>query len=84
MYNAFIPMVNNNEIECSFQVQAERQTQTTAAYSNLNDRPHNIPLPNNYEIEYFLSGPSKESDKKASTEITKQLKKEFQDLFTGI
>ena len=35
-------------------------------------------------MEYFLPGPSKVSDKKASTEITKQLKKEYEDVFTGI
>ena len=35
-------------------------------------------------MKYFLPGPSKESDKKANTEITKQLQKEFEDVFTGI
>ena len=67
-----------------------RQTATQAATqkndgnSNLNNRLYNAPLPNNNEIEYFLPGPCKESAKKASAEITKQLQKEFEDVFTGI
>ena len=36
---------------------------------------------NKNEIEYFLSGPSRESDGKANIEITKQLQKEFEDVF---
>ena len=60
------------------QPQAERQTQ------QFNNRPYNAPLAVNNEIEYLLPGASKDSDKKASTEITKQLQKEFQDVFTGI
>ena len=38
----------------------------------------------NNEIEYFLPGPNKENDKKASTNITKQIQKEFEEVFTGI
>ena len=52
--------------------------------SNFNNRADNTPLSNNNEIKYFLPGPSKEGNKKASTEITKQLQKEFEDVFTGI
>ena len=54
------------------------------AISDFNNRPDNTPLLNNNEIEYFLPDPSKESDKKASTDIAKQLQKEFEDVFTGI
>ena len=32
--------------------------------SNFNNRLDNIPLSNNNEIEYFLPGPNKESEKK--------------------
>ena len=42
------------------------------------------PLIKQWWIEYFLLGPSIESDKKACTEITKQLQREFEDVFTGI
>ena len=52
--------------------------------SNFNNRPDNNPLLSNSKIKYFLPEPSKESDKTASTEITKQLQKEFEDVFTGI
>ena len=52
--------------------------------SDLNNRPYNAPLSNNNEIEYFLPGPSKESDKKASALKAKQFQKEFEDAFTGI
>ena len=52
--------------------------------SNFNNRPDNIPLSNENESEHFLPGPSKESDKKASTEITKQLQRESEDVFTDI
>ena len=43
------------------------------------NRPYNTPLPNNNEIEYFLPGPQK-----VSAEMTEQLQKEFEDVFTGI
>ena len=52
--------------------------------SDLNNGPNNTSLSKNKEIEYFLSGPSKGGDKKTSTEITKQLQKELEDVFTGI
>ena len=35
-------------------------------------------------IDYFFSGPSYDSDKKRSTEITQQLHKYFKDVFNGI
>ena len=38
---------------------------------------------NNNEIEYLLLGPNRESDRKACVEITKQLQKEFEDVFNG-
>ena len=56
-----------------------------ATNSNLNNRPCTAILPMvNNEIRYFLHGPSRESDRKASVKITKQLQKEFEDVFTGI
>ena len=62
-----------------------RETNTNNdSNSNLNNRLDNPPLPNNNKIKYFLPGPSIESDKKARVEITKQLQKEFEDVFTGI
>ena len=38
----------------------------------------------NNEVEYFLRGPRCESDRKASPEITKQLQRDFEDIFNGI
>ena len=38
----------------------------------------------NNEIECFLPGPNKENDKRASTNRTKQIQKEFEELFMGI
>ena len=35
-------------------------------------------------LEYFLSGPSYESDRKRSTETTQQIHKDFEDLFNHI
>ena len=35
-------------------------------------------------IEYFLSGPSYDSDKKRSAETTQQLHEDFEDVFNGI
>ena len=33
---------------------------------------------------YFLAGPSCESDKRKSAEVTQQIHKEFEDVFNGI
>ena len=38
----------------------------------------------NNGIEYFLPGPNKENNKRASASITKQIQKEFEEVFTGI
>ena len=38
----------------------------------------------NNEIKHFLTGPNKENDKRASSNITKQIQKEFEEVFTGI
>ena len=35
-------------------------------------------------ISYFLPGPNKGNDKRATVEITQKLQKEFQDVFNGI
>ena len=43
-----------------------------------------ITIETNNEIEYFLPGPNKENDKGASVNITKQIQKEFEVVFTGI
>ena len=51
---------------------------------NFNNRPDNTPLSNNNEIEYFLPGPSKESDKNASTALTKQLQKKLKMCLQGV
>ena len=56
-------MVDNNEIECPI---PDPNTVTNAnnhGISNYKNRPDSTPLANNNEIKYFLSGPSKESDK---------------------
>ena len=39
---------------------------------------------NSNNFEYFLPGPSRECDRKASIKITKQLQKKFEDVFVGI
>ena len=39
---------------------------------------------NNNEIGCFLPDSSRESDREASAEITKQIQKEFEDILTGI
>ena len=38
----------------------------------------------NNEIEYFIPGPNKENDKRVSTKISKQIQKEFEEVFIGI
>ena len=67
-----------------FQTKAERQV--TGSNLNFNNRLCNIILSiiKYNEIEYFLPGPSRERDWKASVKITKQPQKEFQDTFKGI
>ena len=77
-------MVNNNETECSIPGPGTVRNTNIHGHSNLNNRPDNISSSNNNKIKYFLAGPSEKSDKKASTEITKQLQMEFEDVFTGI
>ena len=39
---------------------------------------------NDHEIDCLLLGPNQESDKRASTEITKQLQRDFEDVFSEI
>ena len=77
-------MVNNSEIECSIPGPSTVTNTNNHGNSNFNNRPGNIHLSNNDEIKYFLPGPSKESDINASTSITKQLQKKFEDVFIGI
>ena len=38
----------------------------------------------NKEVNYFLPGPNQDNDKRVSTEITKQLQRDFEDPFGGI
>ena len=77
-------MVNNNEIKCSLPGLSREVNTNNDGYSNLNNRLYHAPLPNSNEIKCFLQAPSKESDKKSTAEITTQLQKEFEDVFTGI
>ena len=77
--------VNKSETECYIPNPSTEINANNLGNSNFNNGPDTTPsMTNNEEIEYFLSGPGKESDKKASTEITEQLQKEFEDVFTGI
>ena len=39
---------------------------------------------NNDEINHFLPGQNQDNDKKGNTEITKQLQRNFEDVFNGI
>ena len=59
-----------------FQAQAKTNINNDSN-SNFNDRLYKSPLPNNNEVKFYLSGPNKDSDKKANVEITKELQKEF-------
>ena len=77
-------MVNNKKIQCSIPGPNTETIANNNSNSNFNNRPDNTPLLNNNKIEYFLPGPSKESDKKETTEITKKLQKELEDMFMGI
>ena len=68
--------------------------------SNSNNRPLKASLPmvkdnvadyllsgtieTNNEIEYFPSGPNNEDEKRATANITRQIRKEFEDVFRGI
>ena len=39
---------------------------------------------NNNEPEYFLLGPNEDSDRRARAEITKQIKIDSKDVFSGM
>ena len=56
---------------------------TTCSNSNLNDSNAFIPMVKNNEVKYFLPSPCQESDIEASTEISKQLQRDFEDVFNG-
>ena len=43
-----------------------------------------VTIETNNEIEYSLPGPNKENDKRVSTNITKQIQKELEEVFKGI
>ena len=57
-------------------------TDCISKFNNRNKPKVNNQLPNT--IEYFLSGPSYEHDKKKSAKITQQLQRDFEDVFNGI
>ena len=54
------------------------------SHSNLDNNNAFTPSVKNDNVEYFLLGPSQKSDRRASTEITKQLQRDFEDIFNGI
>ena len=60
--------------------------QTWAKIQFLNNINTFITIVKNNDIKYFLRGPSQKSDRRASTEITKQLQRDFrfEDIFNGI
>ena len=82
--DVLIPVVNNNEIECSIPGPNTETNANNPGNSNFNGRADNTPYQTIMKSNISLLGLSKKSDKKASTEITKQLQKEFEDVFTGI
>ena len=84
LHDAVRPSVNNNGNECSIPGPSTVTNTNNYRNSNLNNTTDNTPLSNNNKIKYFLPVPSKESNKKACTEITNQLQKEFVDVLTGI
>ena len=43
-----------------------------------------VTIETNNEIEYFVPDPNKENDERASANITKQIQKEFEEVFMGI
>ena len=52
----------------------------TGDNSNFNNSNVIIPMVKNNEVKYFLPGPSRESGRRASTEISKQLQRDFEDV----
>ena len=62
LHNDLIPVVTNDEIECSIPGPSTVTNTNNHNNSNFNNRPDDAPLLNNYEIKYLLPGPSKESD----------------------
>ena len=40
-----------------------------------------MPMAKNNDIEYFLPGPSQESDRRENTKITEQIQRDFEDVF---
>ena len=53
---------------------------------NSNSKSNNVdkPTANNNEINYFLPATNQNNDKKASTEITQHLHRDFKDVYNGI
>ena len=54
----------------------------TGSNSNLNNSNAFIPTVKNNEVKYFLPGPIREGDRRASAEITKQLQGDFEVVFS--
>ena len=52
----------------------------TSSNSNLNSNSTEKPMVNSNEIDYFLPGPNQDNDKRLSTEIIKQLQRDFEDV----
>ena len=83
LHDALRLMVNNNEIECS--ILGPRTGTKTNNYgnSNFNNSQITPPYPTIMKLNIFFQGQAKRVTK-TSTEITKQLQKEFKDVLTGI
>ena len=69
------------QIKVIFKYRAEWQcTTNNNSYSNLNPT---VSSNSNCSITYFLTGPNREADRRASTKIIKLMYNEFPDVFSG-
>ena len=82
LHDVLRPKINNNKTEGSSSGHSTEINANNHSNSNFNNRSDNTPLSNNNE-NIFFQGKAK-SDKNASIEVTKQLQKECEDVFTGI
>ena len=65
-------------------VRAEKCYTNMDSISKSNNKAEQMVKSNSYKTEYFLSGPSYESDKKRITKTTQKIHKDFEDVFNGI
>ena len=78
-----VSSLNSNKRPCNTSLPMVKDNTVDYLLSGMtNNEPETIET--NKEIEYFLPCPNKENDKRASTNITKQIQREFEEVFMGI